>query len=71
MQDALPYTTLPIYSGLGQAPNMVDCIPGGLVDGFYCQMVPKIQLVAHVAGIVDCNCFENDCNVPTELTSYT
>jgi len=31
MQDALPYTTLPIYPGLGQAPNMLACIPGGLV----------------------------------------
>jgi len=29
-QDALPYTTLPIYPGLGQAPNMLTCIPGGL-----------------------------------------
>jgi len=26
-QDALPYTTLPIYTGLGQAPNMLACIP--------------------------------------------
>jgi len=25
-QDALPYTTLPIYPGLGQAPNMLACI---------------------------------------------
>jgi len=32
MLDALPGTTLPIYPGLGQAPNMLDCIPGGLVD---------------------------------------
>ena len=31
-QDALPYTTLPIYPGLGQAPNMLACIPGGLVN---------------------------------------
>jgi len=29
MQDALPYTTLPIYPGLGQAPNTLACIPGG------------------------------------------
>ena len=27
--DALPGTTLPIYPGLGQAPNMLACIPGG------------------------------------------
>jgi len=31
MLDALPYTTLPIYPGLEQAPNMLACIPGGLV----------------------------------------
>jgi len=30
-QNALPYTTLPIYPGLGQAPNMLACIPSGLV----------------------------------------
>jgi len=30
--DALPYTTLPIYPGLGQAPNMLDCIPGDLIS---------------------------------------
>jgi len=29
--DALPGTTLPIYSGLGQAPNVLVCIPSGLV----------------------------------------
>jgi len=29
MPDALPDTTLPIYPGLGHAPNMLDCIPGG------------------------------------------
>ena len=29
--DAIPDTTLPIYPGLGQAPNMLACIPGGLV----------------------------------------
>ena len=27
MLDALPGTTLPIYPGLGQAPNMLACIP--------------------------------------------
>ena len=31
MQDALPYTTLPIYPALGQAPNMLACITGGLI----------------------------------------
>jgi len=29
--DALPGKALPIYPGLGQAPNMLACIPGGLV----------------------------------------
>jgi len=28
--NALLAATLPIYPGLGQAPNMLDCIPGGL-----------------------------------------
>jgi len=28
--DALPGTTLPIYPGLRQAPNMLACIPDGL-----------------------------------------
>ena len=32
MLDALPGTTLPIYPGLGQAPNMLACIPGGLAQ---------------------------------------
>jgi len=27
MPDALPNTTLPLYPGLGQAPNMLACIP--------------------------------------------
>jgi len=30
--DALPAATFPIYSGLGQAPNMLECLPGVLVD---------------------------------------
>jgi len=29
--DGLSGTTLPIYPGLGQAPYMLACIPGGLV----------------------------------------
>jgi len=32
MPDSLPGTTLSIYFGLGQAPNMLACIPGGLVS---------------------------------------
>ena len=31
MPDTLPSTTLPIYPGLGQAPNMLACIHSGLV----------------------------------------
>jgi len=27
----VPAATFPIYHGLGQAPNVLDCIPGGLV----------------------------------------
>jgi len=30
MPDSLPAATLPIYPDLGQAPNMLDCIPVGL-----------------------------------------
>jgi len=30
MLDAIPGTTLPIYLGLGQTPNMLACIPGDL-----------------------------------------
>jgi len=33
--DALPDTTLPIYPDLGQAPNMLACIPSGLVSLLY------------------------------------
>jgi len=29
--DALPATTLPLYPDLGQAPNMLTCIPSGVV----------------------------------------
>jgi len=29
--DALPAATLPLYLGLGQAPNMLACIPSGVV----------------------------------------
>jgi len=30
--DALPASNLRIYPGWGQAPNMLDCTPGGLVE---------------------------------------
>jgi len=29
--DALPATTLSLYPGLGQTPNMLACIPSGVV----------------------------------------
>ena len=29
-QEALPYSSLPIYPSLGQAANMLACIPGGI-----------------------------------------
>jgi len=33
MSDALPAATLPLYPGLGQAPNVLDRIPSGVVCG--------------------------------------
>jgi len=35
MRDALPAATLPLYPGLGQAPNMLACIPK-LPSGVLC-----------------------------------
>ena len=35
MPDALPAATLLIYPGLGQAPNMLHCIPRGLAAKDY------------------------------------
>jgi len=31
MPDAIPEATLPLYPDLGQAPNMLACIPSGMV----------------------------------------
>jgi len=31
MLDAIPAATLPLCPGLGQAPNMLACIPSGVV----------------------------------------
>jgi len=39
--DALPAPTLPIYPGLGQAPNMLACIPSGLVRSVTIQIWGK------------------------------
>jgi len=38
-QDALPYTTLPFYPRLGQALNVMACIPGGLKEIIECLTV--------------------------------
>jgi len=35
MPDALPAATLLIYPGLGQAPNMLACIPSGFLSVYY------------------------------------
>ena len=50
-KDALPYTTLPIYPGLGQAPNILACIAGGLVPSRLGQSIVKIfwQLTAFIS----------------------
>jgi len=39
MPDALPGTTVPVYPGLGQAPNMLACIPGDLVRGLMASQI--------------------------------
>jgi len=50
MLDAFPATTLPLYPGLGQAPNMLDCIPSGMVSVFtmhwvtICLLKPSFKL---------------------------
>jgi len=33
MPNALPAATLPLYPGLGQAPNILACIPSGVIYG--------------------------------------
>jgi len=42
MPDALPATTLPLYPGLGQAPNMLACIPSGVVYLLWLQFLMTI-----------------------------
>jgi len=44
MPDALPGTTLPIYPGLGEAPNMQACIPGGLVPAYNTKQETQLKL---------------------------
>jgi len=41
MPYAFPAITLPIYPGLGQASNMLDGIPGGLVA--YLELIPTYK----------------------------
>ena len=58
MPDALPDTTLPIYPGLGQAPNMLACIPSGSrtkkqLAEVYLENGPKTMAVP---GVCVCVC---------------
>jgi len=46
MPDALPATTLPLYPGLGQAPNMLACIPSGIVS-WHTAATLKCRLKSH------------------------
>ena len=48
MPDALPDTTLPIYPGLGQAPNVLACILSGLVIWLH---QDKLNFMADVTRI--------------------
>jgi len=47
MLDALPSTTLPIYRGLGQVPNMLARMPSGLVVclSYCCNIVSREQMI--------------------------
>jgi len=42
--DALPATT--VHPGLGQASNMLDCIPGGLINNNNMKMY-NVHIVKH------------------------
>jgi len=44
MLHAFPATTLPIYHRLGQAPNMLDCIPGGLIFAKHSPILKSVSL---------------------------
>ena len=45
----VPAATVPIYHGLGQAPNVLDCIPGGLVTWrLYSLLLFRIKLLQFV-----------------------
>jgi len=53
MPDALPGTTLPIYPGLGQAPNMLACIPGGMLVYIYLFLIPLKGLLHPLFASMD------------------
>jgi len=53
-QDALPYTTLLIYPGLGQAPNMLACIPSGLVH-------PLISIDSELTTVIEVRLGKYSC----------
>jgi len=59
MQDALPYTTFPIYPHLGQAPNVLACITGGLVCDYICVRVTLMKLFT-AAVYLRCMSGDND-----------
>jgi len=55
MLDALCAATLPIYPGLGQAPNMLACTPSGLVNysNFYVFVIAFSAMTLFMAAL--CN----------------
>jgi len=50
MPDAFPDAILPLYPGLGQASNMLACIPSGLVwvtlKEYFCKQLQRLSQVA-------------------------
>jgi len=56
MSDALPGTTLPIYPGLGQAPNMLACIP----VAWFITRITKMKLLFKNESITEIN-FKPGC----------
>jgi len=45
MPDAHPGTTLPMYPGLGQAPNMLACIPDGWLHYTHYCMLNLLEVI--------------------------
>jgi len=56
--DALPAAILPIYPGLGQAPNMLACMPSGLVysNTQWLGLFQKRTFVIIGTGILQAQC---------------